>query len=1045
MKKIILTSIMLGSALFSQAQYVVKGTVVDGTTKEPIIGANVVEKGTTNGTISDVDGNFTLTLSDEKSSLLISMIGFRPAEIKKVKANDTYTLSEDVQLLDDVVVTALNIPKQKKMLGYAVDEVKGENLTVARDANPMSALVGKVAGMRVNVSTDLLSAPTVQVRGVSPIYVIDGVPVKDNTWSFSSDDIESITVLKGPTAAALYGSEGKNGAIQITTKRGTSGGRNFSIDVKSTTQVQTSFIAKPGVQDSYGAGSNFKYSFGDGLKGDINGVNNQDSEVWGPRFEGQLIKQYNSPMDANGVRTPTPWLAVGKDNLERFMETGLITTNNVAIAQRTDAGDFRISVSDTYQKGILPNTKLNSFNTNFSGSMNLSERVKILGNMNFNRTSSPNYPETYYNPRSPLYLLSVWTGAQVDIDDLRNYWVPGMEGIQQYNYDYAQYNNPWFMSYENTREHNEDNVTGQLTWTWRITPEWDLRVRTNLNTNAVNKNEKYPVNASFYGDDYGTKKWVGGYDETLEKYTDWNSDFMLNYAHQFNRSFGIKAAFGGAYRIKNYKYTYTTTHGGLIVPGIYTFQNALEGTKGTTNKWDKEVGSIYANVDLDYNNYLFLNLTGRMDKSSTLPIDNNTYFYPSVSLSGVISEMIDISKIFSFLRLRASYARVGGDLEPFQLKNTYISGSQWNGQTPLYTSSELKDANIKPEFSSSAEFGMDARFLNNRIGFDLCYFIAEDGPQIFSLSTPVSSGYTTRLVNGLTYTRRGFEFTVNSTPIKTKNFEWNLSANLSQSHRYLKSVYDGIENYGYIKKGERVDQIWVTDFMRSPDGKIIYKDGLPVRDTYDQHIGNSDPDFIYGLYNELKFNNVSISFSLDGNIGGLIYNDISASLWKSGRHEDSDNQWRLADWEAYKADPEGYGTTYKGTFIGEGVVVTSGTLERDANGNVISDTRTFAPNTTPILYQAWAGSSNGYYRTESQTYQNRSYIKLRDVTITYQLPQNIIKRMGVIKSGSISLVGRNLLYFSKAEFLDLDQFSGGSSQLQTPSTRNFGININATF
>ena len=340
---------------------------------------------------------------------------------------------------------------------------------------------------------------------------------------------------------------------------------------------------------------------------------------------------------------------------------------------------------------------------------------------------------------------------------------------------------------------------------------------------------------------------------------------------------------------------------------------------------------------------------------------------------------------------------------------------------------------------------MDARFLNNRIGFDLCYFIAEDGPQIFSLSTPVSSGYTTRLVNGLTYTRRGFEFTVNSTPIKTKNFEWNLSANLSQSHRYLKSVYDGIENYGYIKKGERVDQIWVTDFMRSPDGKIIYKDGLPVRDTYDQHIGNSDPDFIYGLYNELKFNNVSISFSLDGNIGGLIYNDISASLWKSGRHEDSDNQWRLADWEAYKADPEGYGTTYKGTFIGEGVVVTSGTLERDANGNVISDTRTFAPNTTPILYQAWAGSSNGYYRTESQTYQNRSYIKLRDVTITYQLPQNIIKRMGVIKSGSISLVGRNLLYFSKAEFLDLDQFSGGSSQLQTPSTRNFGININATF
>ena len=409
-----------------------------------------------------------------------------------------------------------------------------------------------------------------QIRGVSPIYVIDGVPVTDNTWSFSPDDIESITVLKGPTAAALYGSEGKNGAIQITTKRGTIGGRNFSVDVKSTTQIQTSFIAKPGVQNSYGSGSNFKYDFGDGLKGNINGIYNQDSDVWGPRFEGQLIKQYNSPMDANGVRTPTPWLAVGKDNLERFMQTGLITTNNVAIAQKSESGDFRISISDTYQKGILPNTKLNSFNTNFSGSMNLSERVKLLGTLNFNRTTSPNYPETYYNPRSPIYLLSIWTGAHINIDDLRDYWVPGMEGIQQFSYDYAQYNNPWFMAYENTREYSEDNVNGQLALTWRILPELDLRIRTNLNTNKKFKNEKYPVNASFYDDDYGTKKWVGGYDETYTQYTDWNSDFMLNYAHQFSRSFGIKAALGGAYRMKSYKDSYTTTHGGLIVPGIYT-------------------------------------------------------------------------------------------------------------------------------------------------------------------------------------------------------------------------------------------------------------------------------------------------------------------------------------------------------------------------------------------------------------------------------------------------------------------------------------------
>lgn len=546
MKKIIFFLFLLTMCSIILTQNKITGIVIDAATKEPVIGANVVEAGTANGMITNLDGEFTLTLSNQKSGITISMIGYKTLEVFKPRPADTYKIEEDVQEIEGVVVTALHIPKQKKMLGYAVQEVKGDEIAVSRDVNPVSALVGKVAGMRVSIGTDLLSSPTIQVRGVSPIYVIDGVPVKDNTWSFSPDDIEAITVLKGPTAAALYGSGGKNGAIQITTKRGTVGVRNFSVDVKSTTQIQTSFIAIPGVQNSYGSGSNFKYSFGDGLKGNINGIYNQDSDVWGPRFEGQLIKQYNSPMDAEGIRTPTPWLSVGKDNLERFMQTGLVTTNNIAIAQKSESGDFRISVSDTYQKGILPNTKLNSFNTNFSGSMNLSERVKILGTINFNRTTSPNFPETYYNPRSPIYLLSIWTGAHINIDDLRNYWVPGMEGVQQYSYDYAQYNNPWFMMYENTREYAEDNINGQLALTWRITPELDLRIRTNMNTNKKSKNEKFPVNTSFYDDDYGTKKWVGGYDETYEQYTDWNSDFMLNYAHKFSPIFGVKAALGGA-------------------------------------------------------------------------------------------------------------------------------------------------------------------------------------------------------------------------------------------------------------------------------------------------------------------------------------------------------------------------------------------------------------------------------------------------------------------------------------------------------------------
>jgi hypothetical protein len=448
---------------------------------------------------------------------------------------------------------------------------------------------------------------------------------------------------------------------------------------------------------------------------------------------------------------------------------------------------------------------------------------------------------------------------------------------------------------------------------------------------------------------------------------------------------------------------------------------------------------------LDYHNYLFLNLTGRMDKSSTLPIGNNMYFYPSVSLSGVLSDMVNISSVFSYLRARASYARVGGDLDPYQLRSTYMAGKLWNGQMPLYTSSEWKDTNIKPEFSSSAEFGVDMRFLKNRLGIDVSYFQSKDGPQIFSLSTPSSSGYDTRLVNGLTYTRKGIELTVSATPIQTQQFSWNISGNISNAHRYLEKIYGDIQNHGFIRKGERADQIWAQDFMRAPNGQVIYKDGLPVRDPIKKHIGNSDPDFIFGLHNAVKVRNVTVSCSLDGNIGGKIYNEIAMNLWKSGRHEDSDNNWRLADWEAYKANPEGYGTTYKGTLVAPGVVVTGGELVRDADGNVISDTRTFAPNTAPVLYQAWAGGSNGYHRTESQTYQSRTYVKLRDVTVTYDLPRSLLKKVGLLRSASVSLVGRNLFYFSEADYLDLDQFSGSTSALQTPSTRNFGININATF
>ncbi|MCC8152826.1 MAG: hypothetical protein LIP01_00580 [Tannerellaceae bacterium] len=542
-----------------------------------------------------------------------------------------------------------------------------------------------------------------------------------------------------------------------------------------------------------------------------------------------------------GVRTPTPFVARGANNLKNYLETGVVSTNNISISSKSEKSDVRMSLSNTYQKGTVPNTKLNSLNFNMTGGIDLSKRFRVEAVINYNRTASPNYPDLIYNPRSPIYAIAIWSSASYDIRDLKNYWMPGQEGLQQYNYDYAQYNNMYFQAYENTCGQYKNDVHGNITLQWRITPDLDVRVRSNLSAYSLNQHEKYPISVSVYDENF---KYVGGYEESNEYYLDSNTDILLNYAKQLNRSFGLKASAGGSFRSIKENNNWGATKGGLIAPGIYTLQNSVEQRSGTSGGWEKEIASAYGFIDLDYKDVLFLSLTGRVDKSSTLPVNNNVYFYPSVSLSGVISDMVDISDVFSFLRLRTSYARVGGDLEPYQLSTTYSQGGIWNNKIPFYYGNVAIDGNIKPEFSSSVEFGTDMRFFKNRLGIDFAYFIAKDGPQIFDLDTPPSSGVDSRKVNGLTYTRRGYEITLSGQPVVSRNLNWNIVANISSSHRWLHKVYGDLENLGYIKVGERVDQIWVEDFMRDPDGNVIYQNGMPQRDPIKKFWGNSDNDFI---------------------------------------------------------------------------------------------------------------------------------------------------------------------------------------------------------
>jgi len=444
--------------VLSFAQGTLKGHIISGEDQKPVSGATVSVKGSNKITSTDQNGEFSIN-ADNGAVLIVTSVGFASREIKASSDLSNLILATDARNLNEVVVTALGIKKEAKRLGYAVQEVKGEDLTKARDANPISGLIGKVAGLSVGPSAEMLRKPLVLLRGNEiTLYVVDGIPISSDTWNISPDDIESYTVLKGPSAAALYGSRAQSGAILISTKKG-SKRKGFTVEFNSSNVIDKGFLAFPRTQDLYGGGENTYYQFVDGKGGAPGGVDG-DYDVWGPYFNGQLIPQYDSPVDpVTGVRKGTPYVARGKDNLKRFLQTGFQTTDNLSLSASGENYNLRFSLSHSYQKSYIPNNYLNITNFNMYGSFNPSPRLKIESNLNFNRQYTPNFPDVDYGPNSLLYNVSVWTGADWDIDQMKNYWQPGKVGTQSIFAEYQRYHNPYFQVNEWLRGHSYQHNT----------------------------------------------------------------------------------------------------------------------------------------------------------------------------------------------------------------------------------------------------------------------------------------------------------------------------------------------------------------------------------------------------------------------------------------------------------------------------------------------------------------------------------------------------------------------------------------------------------
>ena len=1069
------------------AQSPLSGVVTDDQ-KQPLPGVSVVIKGTNKGTTTDSDGRFVLTTSPG-DVLTISSLGTVAQEVTVgSQANLTVTLLTDNKQLDEVVVTALGVKKEVRKIGYAVQEVNGEDIIRARDPNPITGLTGKVAGLSVGPSAELLRAPNVAIRGNTvSLYVVDGFPIDTDTWNISPDDIETYTVLKGPAAAALYGNRAQNGAILITTKKGNRNKKGFTVELNSSNVLQSGFLAFPRLQTAYGPGENTQYQFVDGKGGAPGGVDG-DYDVWGPYFNGQLIPQYDSPI-VNGVRQGTPWVARGANNLQNFLRTGFQTNNNVALSANGDNYTTRFSVSQQKQNSIIPNTGLNIVNFNLYGGFNPSPRFKVEANVNFNRQFTDNFPDVDYGPNSLIYNVAIWTGADWDVNapDIRGIWQPGRVGTQSVFAEYQRYHNPWLVVEKWKRGHYKNDTYAYLTGNFKIDNHLSATLRTQISTYNLLRTEQMPFSAH----PYGREGNLGDYREDRRNLFDNNAEGFLNFSYDLGpkQFLSVSGLVGGNVRNFTYNSNWTSTDY-LNVPEVYSFSNSLNPVQSTSFTSQMRVLSAYYSLDLSLGKYATISTTGRVDKSSAFQTPT-TYYYPSVSVATVLSDYIGLPSAVSFLKLRGSFANVRADATsptigpaPFNsitvfgggtgnslftnplgygnayaspyngpdysLTSVYSTNKPYNNQTAGYGSDNLFAQNLKTTTRVNYEEGVDIKFLGNRLGLSATAFQYTDGPRVLPNPVSMATGFTTQYVNALKTRKTGYEVSLSGAPVQNANgFGWDVLVNYATFKETYLELPAGQQYYNtFYQVGDRTDILRASAFVRTPDGQIVNDaGGKPLANPVAQDLGNLNAKFNWSIYNKLHYKSLSLAFQFDGSVGGVTTDYMLRQTMRGGRNaltaEGALGDARYQDWLNYgKAG-------YTGTYVGEGVQVANGTsINYDSRTGAIlnGDVLRFAPNTTKAFVQDYVSR---YYGVSEASLMSKTFGKLREVTITYDLPKTLLANT-FIQRVSVSLIGRNLLYFygdKRFKDVDLDQYNYATSStgLQSPTVRSYGLNLNATF
>jgi len=1072
-------------------EVVVNGKVTDAKSGEALIGVSVVIKGTSQGTVTDINGEYRLKANSAQDILDFSFIGYQTVS-RKIDSKSTINvkLSEDTKQLSEVVVTALGVERESKSLGYTVQKVSGEDITQARETNVINSLAGKVAGVNISGSS---SGPTassnITIRGQSslsgnnqPLFVVNGLPITNGLNSsgdglngsttidfgnaaslINPDDIAEISVLKGPTAAALYGTRAANGVVLITTKTGKKA-EGLGLELNSNTSIQT-VLRWPDYQNEYGGGGYGKRDYVNGTQ--YSGSYDAFGESWGPPMDGRLVRQFGSDGE------PIPFTP-SSDNIKNFFRTGRTFTNNIALNYNKDEADFRLSYTNLNQQGIVPNTDLNR-NTFFSSAgTRIADKLSVRGNIFYIDGESGNVPNAGYDESSSIMYGWLWYPRNLPISELEDYWE--VEDVRQRNHESLWTNNPYFLVNENTNSYQRRRFIGNLNLIYDITDDLKIRFRTSGDVNNESRQFRRAVSTR------GTPEEQGSYREDELYFRETNQELLLTYSggEVTENNFTYEVSVGGN-QMKQLSSTTSNYAPGLTIPGLFNLGNARGNVITDQFDQEKRINSVFGLANIAYQNMIFLDLTARNDWSSTLPTNNNSYFYPSVALSAVISDMVNISPSspLAFAKIRAGYAQVGGDTDPYNIANVYEFGNIWGGQPVANKSALLRNPELKPETTSTYELGTDLRFFNDRVGLDFTYYYISSKDQILQVPLAQTTGYAARLLNAGEIENKGIELMLRATPLQTNaGLNWDVSLNFARNRSEVVSLAEGISNYQIApdmypgdggqdlsleaRVGEPMGQLVGLDLQRVEEGpykgQVIHENGIPLVGTEKVSAGTYQPDFTFGLSNRFTYKSFNLSFLFDGRVGGKIFSRTHTMLVSGGAITNKDDEKignileGRVEHEPLQYDANGNppldenGNYIWGSLVDEGSFVGPGVKNVGTAENPEYVPNDEAVATRDYIYRYYNNIFNRDIITTG-TFEN-TWVKLREVVLSYNLPTSFTDRIG-LQSATVSLVGRNLLLFTDVPTIDPEAYSirngriiQGFESTQLPSTRSFGFNIN---